>query len=198
MKDKLFTLLIVIAVIFFMIAANSCAPVPRAVVVAPPTKAEPVAPVAAKVKTQVVVVKEQNTEIQLGLTKAIAEADRLAKQKSATEAELTALWQTLSTTKLTVEDQWQQLTEADKTIDELNIKANASDTEVGELRKSFDRANTLLDEAKKYEAYAAPKVAVYEWISSRLMWLLIFVAVAGILFLLVKFAPNIRSAISPL
>jgi len=197
MKDKLLTILTVIAVIVLVVMANSCAPVPHAVVVAPPVKAAPVAPVAAKVRTQVVVVKEQNTEIQLGLTKAIAEADRLAKQKSATEAELTALWETLSTTKLTVEDQWQQLIEADKTIDELNIKANASDTEVIELRKSLDRANTLLNEAKKYEAYAAPKVAVYNWISSRLMWLLIFVAVAGILFLLVRFASSIRSAVSP-
>ena len=196
MKDKLFTLLTIIAVIVCLILANSCAPVPRAQIVAAPAQAAPVAPVAEKVKSQVVVVKEQNTEIQEGLTKAIAEADRLAKQKSATEAELTELWKTLSKTKLTAEDQWKQLTEADRTIDELNIKANASDTEIAELRKSLDRANALLIEAKKYQEYAAPKVAVYQYLSSRFMWLFIIIFIGGILFLLVKFAPAIRSAIS--
>lgn len=197
LRDKITTAFLAIAMIFFMVLTNSCAPAPRAVVVSPPVKTAAVAPVAAKVKTQIVTVKESNTEIQVGLTKAIAEADRLTKQKSATEAELHALWETLSKTKLTVDEQWAQLTEADKTIDDLQIKANAADTEKAELRKSLDRANELLAEAKKYQEYAAPKVAVYEWISSRLMWLAIIVAVCGILYLLVRFAPAIRRAISP-
>ena len=165
--------------------------------IAPPIKSAAISPVAAKVKKEIVVVKESNAAIQHGLSKAIAEAERLAKQKSATEKELNQLWDTLTDVQKRAAEQWKQLETSEKTIDDLNLKASASDGEIKTLRKNLDDANARLIEAKKYQDKAAPKVAVYDWISSRLMWLTIFLVLGVIVYVTIRFLPSFLASIRP-
>lgn len=52
--------------------------------------------VSDRLETQVAILKGATTEIRDGMANAVAEADRLRKQKSATEAELEGLWKSLT------------------------------------------------------------------------------------------------------
>lgn len=160
---------------------------PTANMIAPPPKSAPVAPVAAKVKKEIVAVKESNQVIEHSLDAAIDQLSRLQQQKTASEKELDILWDTLTAVQDRVVEQWLLLGESEKTIDELNIKANTADVENVALRDSLSEANARLTAAAEWHAKHAKKVAVYEWIANKAWWILGIAIVCGIAYLALKF-----------
>jgi uncharacterized phage infection (PIP) family protein YhgE len=160
---------------------------PTANTVTTPPRSAPVAPIAARVKTEIVVVKESNQAIEHSLDAAINELSRLSQQKSASEKELADLWDLLNGAQARVAEQWLLLGESEKIIDELNIKANSADVEVLALRDNLSEANTRLAAAAEWQAKHAKKVAVYEWIANKSWWILGITAAVGIGYLALKF-----------
>ena len=170
--------------LLILIGCSNVAPIANTI--APPPKSAPVAPVAAKVKKEIVVVKESNQAIEHSLDAAINELSRLSQQKSASEKELADLWDLLQGTQSRVTEQWLLLGESEKTIDELNNKANTADVEVIALRDNLSEANTRLTAAAEWQTKNTRKVAIYDWLHSRMIWLIVILAVGGLIYLVLK------------
>jgi len=143
--------------------APSCAPTPKAIVVAPPPQTSaPVAPLVVQAKQEAAAARETahkletkvdamvvtTAALRTGLQAATSEADRLRNQKTATEKELDALWRMLTAEQdraaemfnqveaskaLTIEATRQRLV-AERGMDALAIAATASDIEKANLR----------------------------------------------------------------
>jgi len=150
-------------------------PPPRGVVVSPPMQSKEVGPTAAKVRTQIIAARDTTVILNAGLSKAVAEAKRLADQKQATEKELKAMWSLLTQEEARAQALWTQVGAANTTIDELTRLVDARDIEVANLRTGLNDANTRLADAAKWQAKVNQKVAVYDWFMHKIYWIIAIV-----------------------
>ena len=136
------------------LAVLSCAPkaAPSSIVPPAPPKALPVAPEVSKLRDQITeadksaaVIDAGAKEARLAATAARKEAERLKTQKTATEGELTKLWQDLQTVEsrnLFLETETSRLAvnlkDARATAAKLQEHAAAKDAEAERLRGDLD------------------------------------------------------------
>lgn len=184
-----------VCAISLALAATTCAPsndlrntpIPR------PAESKPVSPTADRARQQVTQAHTTSTELHYGLTKAVAEADRLRRQKAASEAELQELWAILTKEQERAAALWKQLSESQNTIEQLQRDANAADVEINQLRMTVDTLNARLNDEKKWRAKAEPKVAVYDAVSRSLRWILFGVFVVTALYVVLRYWPAIAA-----
>lgn len=122
--------------------------------------------VSARLESKVESLQRTTADLRTGMTAATAEADRLRKQKAATEKELDGLWQLLNGTearaaalfaevesaKRIADEQKAHRVIAEKRLDELAKAAIARDNETLELRSQRDHYVSELDKAVKAHA----------------------------------------------
>ena len=122
--------------------------------------------ISARLESKVESLQRTTADIRTGMTAATAEADRLRKQKAATEKELDGLWQLLNGTetraaalfaevesaKRIADEQKAHRVIAEKRLDELAKAAIARDNETLELRAQRDHYADELDKAGKVHA----------------------------------------------
>jgi len=164
---------------------------PTANTIALPKPSAPVAPIAAQVKTQTIVIRESNTEIKQGLDAAIDQLERIKEEKDSTRADLLLqldeVWDKLTNVQDHANKQWAQIKTLEETNERMTIAASTSDLEKETLRASLTEANTRLVAADEWQTKHAKKVAVYEWIRGKI-WLISGIAlVVGIAYLAIKF-----------
>jgi len=176
-----------VAAIACAVLASCGAPAPPQVgSVSAPTKTQDVTPTAQKVRTQIITVRDTSHSINVGMDLAVAQAKKLADQKSASEKELKDMWALLTKEQSHAKALWEQVERANQTIEELNGQAVAADNEKTDLRKSLELANQRLADAAKWQAKVEKKVAVYDWISVRLTWLIVAVIVLAIAYVAIR------------
>jgi chromosome segregation ATPase len=138
----------------------SCAskPAPSSVIPPAPPRAVPVAPEASKLRDQIAdagkmaaVIDAGAKEARQAATAARQEAERLKTQKTATEAELTKLWQDLQTVEarnLFLETETSRLTvsltDARATAGKLQEYASAKDAEAEQLRVGHSHLKAMV------------------------------------------------------
>lgn len=122
--------------------------------------------VSSRLEGKVESLQRTTGELRAGMSVATSEADRLRKQKAATEKELDGLWQLLNgtearaaalfaeveTAKKIADEQKAHRVIAEKRLDELAKAAIARDTETAELRDQRDHLAGELDKAGKVHA----------------------------------------------
>jgi hypothetical protein len=132
--------------------------------------------VSSRLESKVESLQRTTGELRSGMAMATAEADRLRKQKAATENELDALWQMLNGTearavalfaevesaKLIADEQKAHRVIAEKRLDELAKAAIARDNETLELRDQRDHYAAELDKAGKVHADILAKLSKAE------------------------------------
>lgn len=122
--------------------------------------------VSARLESRVEALQATTSDLRQGISAATSEADRLRKQKAATEKELDGLWQMLTgaesraaalfaeveKAKTIADEQKSHRLLAEKGLDELAKAAIARDTETIELRDQRDHYAAELDKAGKVHA----------------------------------------------
>lgn len=122
--------------------------------------------VSAKLEGKVEALQRTTGELRAGMSAATAEADRLRKQKAATEKELDGLWKLLNGTearaaalfaevesaKQIADEQKAHRLVSEKRLDELAKAAIARDIETLELRDQRDQLAADVDRAGKVHA----------------------------------------------
>lgn len=134
------------------------------------------AEVSGRLEARVESLQRVTADLRTGMTSAAAEADRLRKQKAASEKELDALWKMLTneearaaalfaeveTAKKIADEQKAHRAIAEKRLDELAKAAIARDTETLELRAQRDHLSDELDKAGKVHADMLAKLSKAE------------------------------------
>lgn len=194
----------VIATIGALVAlTSSCAPkVPVARIVPEVRRAVSVTPRAIVVKEKVEQARVTAVDLNTGIMKALDEADRLRRQKSATEAELTNMWSILTKEKEHAADLFKQLDEAKVESGKLADEAIAKDAEVSELRIANKTLESQVKQAIQNEATAnskieklAKKASVYDFVMNK-VWIIFALA---IVWALIRFVlPIVMKALNPI
>ena len=124
--------------------AASCAPkvTPTEKIVPEVARIEAIAPRAVKVDEKISAAQTTASDLRTGITRALDEADRLRKQKSATEAELTNMWSILTKEKENTARLFNQLEETKKESSRLAADSALKDAEVTQLRQAWPRSST--------------------------------------------------------
>lgn len=132
--------------------------------------------VSSRLEGKVESLQRTTADLRAGMSLATTEADRLRKQKAATEKELDALWQLLNgtearaaalfaeveTAKKIADEQKAHRLVAEKRLDELAKAAIARDNETLELRDQRDHLASELDKAGKVHADMLAKLSKAE------------------------------------
>lgn len=159
--------------------------------------------VSAKLEGKVEALQRTTGELRAGMSAATAEADRLRKQKAATEKELDGLWQLLTASdehakrlfaevedaKRVADEQRGHRLLAEKRLDELAKAAIARDNETLELRDQRDHYASELDKAGKVHADMLAKLSKAEMkaaVGTYLKGVVWFIAVLIVLVIAVK------------
>jgi hypothetical protein len=185
-----------LAPLLVLIASCSHMP-PRPLPVSPPRASVAIAPSVDRVRTDVDHARDTSILVNAGLENAVKEVERLAVQKTASEKELKNLSSILKDEQERSGELYSNLSQASITIDDLAKKAEAKDLENVELRDSLKAANERIIDADKWQQDNVKKVAVYDWISSRLMWLLVAVIFVASIYGLFRFLPIIIRIFKP-
>jgi chromosome segregation ATPase len=128
---------------------------------------------AGKIETAVEEIQKTTAGLRSGIAAATAEAERLKRQKSATEDELSGLWIILTDEQARSTQLWNQveeskkatalhlaqLKEAERNLTELAMAANQADAELLTLRLNHDRMSKQIDEARDREADIQAKLS---------------------------------------
>lgn len=134
------------------------------------------AEVSGRLEAKVESLQRATADLRTGMTAATAEADRLRKQKIASEKELDALWKMLTNeearaaalfaevekAKEIADQQKAHRAIAEKRLDELAKAAIARDTETLELRAQRDHLSGELDKAGQVHADMLAKLSKAE------------------------------------
>ncbi|MBX3740260.1 MAG: hypothetical protein KF712_04670 [Akkermansiaceae bacterium] len=141
-----------------LLASCASKPAPTSIVPAAPPRAAAVAPEAGRLRDQIAdagemaaIIGSGATEARLAATKAREEAERLKTLKTATEAELTRLWQDLQTVEarnLFLDTETSRLaaalTDARAAAGRLQEHASMKDAEAGQLRAAHTHLSTMV------------------------------------------------------
>lgn len=173
------------AILCLILAGCNNAP-PRGVIVTPPVKSPPLGPTLQRVQHEMATARDSNDSIRSALDKAVEEARRLKDQKTATEQELAAQWTALTDIKQIVEAQKFQLQQSADSVESLSGLVAARDMEVANLRTALNDANVRIADAAKWQEKNSQKVAVYDWVSSRLMWIAIVAVLLAVAYVLIR------------
>lgn len=171
---------------------------PRAFVVAPPRQSAEVGPTVQKAKGEVSRARDEAVKVDSGIAHAVQEVARLTLQKSANEKELRNLGTLLTAEQARTAGLHKHLAESSNTIDQLAKDVTASEVEKADLRIALKSANEQLAETRKWQQAAEPKVAVFDWISSRMTRLLVIVCIVAVLWGVIRFLPIIIQILKPL
>lgn len=212
------------ALLAFVLA--SCATAPKTAPALPrPAEAAPVAPLVDRAQADAAAARETSAKLEgkvetlhrdaatlkTGIMAATAEADRLRKQKAATEAELDGLWRMLTneqeraaalfreveTSKTLAEQHRQQRILAEKRLEELAKAATAADAEAATLRQQHDAMARQIEAARKTEAELSAKLAKAEKGAAVARFIKGTVALVAIGFLLLKLLPLLAARLRP-
>ena len=170
----------------------SCAPAPasRAIIPAAPPRTAPAAPViattratqtasataSARLESQVNTLRQSASELQDGMAEAVLEADRLRRQKSATEADLNGLWQKLThlqTRNLFLEteaetavtyatEQKERRAVAEQAVTDLTALTTAQEAELSSYRIQYQDITTAYQASETARATAETARAAAE------------------------------------
>lgn len=189
--------------ILFALLFASCAPkaIPTARIVPVPQSVARVAPRAAVVHSKVEAAAVTSADLRTGIQRAMEEADRLRKQKTASEAELTNMWSILTKEKEAAANLFNQLESARGEAAKLAADAVFKDVEVDQLRIANQTLSNQVEQATKNEQIhqkktekLSKKAAVYDFFRTWVLWILAIVLVGAI----IRFAiPIITRAIKP-
>lgn len=174
----------VIALVGLLVAlTSSCAPKVGpsndSPIVKAPAQSEAVAPRAIVVNERVTTAIETTSKIKSGIDTAVLEADRLRKQKTATEKELDGMWALLTREQTHIKALVGQLDAAKSETVKLQAEALDRDREVSELRRDRQHSDAklaavianekiLLEANKKL----AKKASVYDFFRTWIFWIL--------------------------
>lgn len=165
--------------------------------------------VSSRLEGKVESLQRTTGELRAGMSVATAEADRLRKQKAATEKELDGLWQLLNgtearaaalfaeveTAKKIADEQKAHRIIAEKRLDELAKAAIARDNETLELRSQRDHYVSELDKAVKAHASMQARLSAAEQkaaVGTYLKGCIWFIGVALLLSLLFYILTKLR------
>jgi chromosome segregation ATPase len=193
MRNALFTVWFVFRILIAFAVASllSCAPQQKTTMAATrPPETAAVAPMAAqaradalasretasKLEAEVETIQKTTGNLRQGIDLATAEADRLRRQKSATEKELESLWGMLTAEQNRTAQLWQQVETskalsiqhrdqrliAERRIIKLADAAVATDVEMATLRRDHDTMKGQIDQARKIEADLQAKLTKAE------------------------------------
>lgn len=162
---------------------------------------------SAKLESKVAELQRSSADLRAGVGQATAEADRLRKQKAASEKELDALWQMLTGSetrakelfaevekaKSYADEQMQARLLAERRVDDLIQAASGSDVEKAELRAQRDHLASELEKAGKTHAMmqsalrdAERKGAIGTFFKGLLWWVGIAAVVLAIVWMALK------------
>jgi len=163
---------------------------PTANTIALPKPSAPVAPIAAQVKTQTIVIRESNTEIKQGLDAAIDQLERIKAEKDATRADLLLqldeVWDKLTNVQDHANKQWTQIKVLEETNERMTIAASTSDLEKETLRAGIAEGNNRIVALTEWQTKNAHKVNLYDWVKPKVYWILGIGAVVGIAIFVIK------------
>lgn len=182
MKHLLFICVYLCSSVVGFLASCAPAPAPRAIIPSAPPRSAPAAPViaaanstqsastaaSAKLESQVNLLRQSASDLQDGMAEAVLEADRLRKQKSATEADLDGLWQKLTnlqTRNLFLEaeaetavtyavEQKERRAAAEQAVTDLTALTTAQEAELSSYRVKYQDLATAYHASEKSRAIA--------------------------------------------
>lgn len=156
--------------------------------------------VSARLESRVEALQATTSDLRQGISAATSEADRLRKQKAATEKELDGLWQMLTgaesraaalfaeveKAKTIADEQKAQRVVAERRLDELAKAAIANDIEKQELRTQRDSLASELAKSEDLRRKAEMRAAVGTYLKGCIWFIGISLLLALLFYILTK------------